>query len=138
MKRIINANVEENVPCIASTAKWSDAFCLVRQLNSQKLLRVDYCNIVWIEAENNHSHLHLRSGDTITISTSLGAVAKALAEEYGACFIRVCRSEIINLHYLESIEGNILRLIGKNGLTIIGTSYREHFKQRVALAVLEF
>ncbi len=59
-------------------------------------------DIVYCEADKNYSHIHLTSGKSHILTSQLGSLHKRLSDK--GAFIRISRSALINLNYLESYK----------------------------------
>lgn len=91
----------------------TDGF-FVKPKEQDMRLKIYYRDIVWIESQSNYSHIHMKDKSKITIIFNLGKVEKILPIRY---FVRVNRYEIINIHYVDRICGNSLR-IGNHSFTV--------------------
>lgn len=99
MKKIKeNSENEVFCPCCVSDA------IFVKPLTNDFYVKVFYEDIVWIEAENNYSHIHHKDGKRTTIAHNLKKVQESLPLQV---FYRVNRSEIVNIHYVCRYCGRI-------------------------------
>lgn len=57
--------------------------------------------IVYCEADQNYTYLHIRDGSSMVYSRNIGTLEKRL-KKHG--FFRISRSALINLRYLKSIN----------------------------------
>lgn len=96
----------------------TDGF-FVKPKDQDMRIKIYYKEIVWIESQCNYSHIHLKDKSCITVIFNLGKVEKILPIRY---FVRVNRCEIINIHYVDRICGNMLR-IGKHSFTVNESAY---------------
>lgn len=58
-------------------------------------------DILYLEADANYTHIHLRGNSKETISNNLGMVEKSLPEND---FLRISRSVIINMQWLQRVD----------------------------------
>jgi len=65
-------------------------------------------NITHIVAEDSYAHIHMREGDSLTVTKSLKDLEIALPEEV---FVRVHHSTIINLMYVVCYHQNDIQEI---------------------------
>lgn len=90
-----------------------------------KLLRFEPDDIVAIEASGNYAELHI-NGKKVMIDHTLSELSGTYLP---ACFLRVHRSYIINLHYLREFESHQLKV---DQYTIpIGKTYRQDVKKAI-------
>ncbi|GHB88914.1 LytR/AlgR family response regulator transcription factor [Persicitalea jodogahamensis] len=75
--------------------------------------------VVYCESSRNYTFIHLRCGKRILLSKTLGCIALGLPK---GSFIRLSRSHIVNLNYLNSIverdENYYARIAGGTRLPI--------------------
>ena len=75
--------------------------------------------VLYCESSRNYTFIHLKSGKRILLCKTLGCVAHKLPE---GVFLRLSRSHIVNLHYLNSIverdENYYARITGGTRLPI--------------------
>ncbi|MCD8045039.1 MAG: LytTR family transcriptional regulator [Tannerellaceae bacterium] len=76
-------------------------------------LKVNFSEIMWVEAARSYCVFHLSSGKKITLSVPLLEVSGYLPEKL---FIRIHRSYIINLDFVTRISGNMFYLGDKSFL----------------------
>lgn len=105
----------------------NNAFLQVRPLYGDTPVVISYARIIWIEASGMHSHFHMLDGSSVATGKHLGEVQRFLTEHDVTTFIRTGRSEIVNLRWVKSLEGNRLRLMHCAGFFVVGPAYREHF-----------
>lgn len=110
----INAEMEETV---GVTARVDDGF-FVRQNDGYS--KVCFEDILWVEADNNYSDIHLRNGKVVCVIFSLSGLLKRLPPER---FIRVHRSFVVNVFAVDRIVGNML-CIGKH-MVDVSRRYRK-------------
>lgn len=91
----------------------------IRQKDIRK--KVLYAHILWIGVEGSYCDFHLLGGETLTVVHSLSEIGKKLPPEL---FIRIHRSYIINIHHVDGIIGNTVK-IGKNILPVSAPYYKE-------------
>lgn len=85
------------------------------------MVKVQYSDIVWVEAGGNYSHIHLKTGGHITVVHHLGRLEEMLPERY---FTRINKSEIVNLHLVDRFCGNLI-YVQNRSFTVAG-NYREY------------
>lgn len=81
----------------------------VKPIYDDYRVKIRYNEIEWIEADNNHSHIHLRGTRPVTVCFKLQQVEQILPRD---CFTRISRSEIINIYMVSKYCGNLLYLEG--------------------------
>lgn len=80
----------------------------------QEYYKVCYADILWIQADNNYSDMHLRNGKVVCITFSLTRILEILPCDR---FVRVHRSFVVNLFEVDRIVGNML-YIGKHAVDV--------------------
>lgn len=100
-------------------------YYFVRSKN--QLLKIKPEEIIWAEADDNYTHLHLAE-ERHLLSSTLKQVEEKLPAAY---FIRIHRSYLVNLKYLDKVEDQYVHL-GKKALPI-GKSYKSELMQRISL-----
>jgi DNA-binding LytR/AlgR family response regulator len=70
-------------------------------------VKVCYDDILWVEAENTHSTIHLVDGSSILVARSISYVEEKLAP-YGV--VRINRSEMVNIRYVSKYVNSALYL----------------------------
>ena len=78
----------------------------------------DYNEIIWIEADGRSSIFHFKNGGSLLCNRSLGEIEKELSKT--ASFLRIHRSEIINLNHVE-------RYSRKERLVILTGKFQNHY-----------
>ena len=71
--------------------------------------KVDFCDILWLQAESNYTNIYTKSGK-YTYTTVLKSFEEKLPHNY---FIRVHRSYIVNLNNVNKLAGNMLLINDK-------------------------
>lgn len=104
------------------TARVDDGF-FVRQ--NDGYAKVCYGDILWVEADNNYSDIHLRGGKVVCVIFSLTALMKRLPP---GRFLRVHRSFVVNVFAVDRIVGNML-CIGPHRVDV-----SRRYRKRVFLA----
>lgn len=88
--------------------------------------RIRFASMLYVEASGSYCNIYLACGTRLTVSFTLSQVLGHLPQ---AMFVRVHRSFIINMEYIDSYIGNIFYI---NGNAIpIGRSYRKHMLERL-------
>ena len=106
----------------SSSAPASDANTSVLFVKSNgKLLKIDLKELWLVEGLKDYLKLHTDKGKIIVHSTM-----KNFEEQLAHMpnFIRVSKSNIININYISEIEGNVIRL--KDQQATIGGTYKEN------------
>lgn len=93
--------------------------------SDNKLIKIAYDEILFIEALQNYIAVHTKDHKYISYLT-FKSVESNLPVEH---FLKIHKSYIVALRYVESIEGNLVK-IGKN-LLPIGRSYKEEVMKRL-------
>lgn len=81
--------------------------------------RINYENIVFIEANGSYCFINMSNGKKIMVSTPLSTIAAGLPDK----FQRIHRSFVLNLDYIEKISGN--RLYVEKRWFTIGREHRD-------------
>lgn len=102
-------NFQEKSPVI----KVNDGF-FAKPLNEDYHIKVYYDEIIWVEAISNYSYIHFKKTKTMSLAYNIGRVEKLLLTE---TFVRINRSEIINIHLVDKYCGNMVSIAG-HGFTV--------------------
>ncbi|MTI33594.1 LytR/AlgR family response regulator transcription factor [Xanthovirga aplysinae] len=110
----------------ASYVKESDSFPVSASIFIRKKERFDrilFEDILWAEAQSNYTLIQTKTEKYITSNT-----LKQIAEQLKAPFLsRIHRSYLINLHFVEGLEGNQL-FIGERAFPVSRSKREEVFK----------
>jgi len=98
--------------------------------NKQIMERVDVSHIVYAHAEGNFCFLHMKNQKTISIKISFRQLHHHLDQEI---FIRVHKSYLINLDYLEQVNIKDKTLLIDNTDVPIGRTYYSDLSDRLSL-----
>jgi DNA-binding LytR/AlgR family response regulator len=121
-----NIMVRDN--SLGNIAPQKDYFFVKSKEDDLKIIKIKYTDIVTIESKLNYIMIHTISKKVLTYM-SLTEIAKILNEISG--FMQLHRSFIINQDQIETIDGNLVKLI--NGVRItVGDNYRKQFNAFVA------
>lgn len=94
--------------------------------NNRAHIRVNFDQIMWIEASRSYCNFHMENGKIYTETLPLAEVGQHLPHDR---FLRIHRSYMVNIQFVESFCGNEA-VIGKARLPI-GNQYKkeidEHF-----------
>lgn len=91
-----------------------------------KLLPVDPAAITIAQGEDNYTRIKLQTGKEYIVSSTLKAVEQKLPANR---FCRIHKSYLVNLDFIDLIEGNVLRV---QGTTLpIGKTYRSQLIARL-------
>lgn len=96
-----------------------DEAIFIRQKDMRK--KVLFAHILWIEADGSYCDIHLITGETMIVVHSLGEIEKKLPAE---TFIRIHRSYVINVHHVDGIIGNTVK-IDKKLLPVSSPYYQQ-------------
>lgn len=99
----------------------SDAIFIPVDYAHQKIMKKD---IILIEASGSYIHIKTVNSN-YTISTNLGNMAKQINDDV---FVRVSRKHIVNVSYIDRIEGN--RVMLQSDGVIVGESYKQDLLKR--------
>lgn len=88
-------------------------------------LKVPLTEIMWIEAERSYSIVKMTGDRSITISYNLSVIEKNLLN---TDLMRIHRSYIVNLNFVNSLSGNCL-VVGTKPFPI-GREYRSRILER--------
>ena len=96
-----------------------------------RLVRLPFAEVQWIEADSNYTHLHTLSGRKHTARLNLSELHERLP---AALFVRVHRSASVRLGAVESIDltGQEVLLRG-GGTAPLGRAYRDELLARLDL-----
>lgn len=100
----------------------TDGF-FVKPFGKDMRIKICYADIVWVEADNNHSHIHLTTGTHVSVSYNILRLEVLLPIDR---FVRVSRSEIVNIHRVNKYCGNTLYVEGCTRPFTVGRNFREY------------
>lgn len=98
----------------------TDGF-FVKPIDSEFRIKILYDNIIWIEADNNHSYIHCRNTQYVSVAFNIKKVENILPVQQ---FVRISRSEIINIRLVCKYCGNLLYLENVSRSFTVTQSYR--------------
>lgn len=102
-------------------------FIFIKQ--NSKLIRVDFEDIVYVEAQRDFSMVYLTSGSAMMMSMNIGMVETLLSSQV---FLRIHRSYIVQLAKIIAIIGNLAKT---ELLDLpIGPNYRETLLQKLNIS----
>lgn len=101
----------------------SDDFFFIKTDQVQKYIKVDLKDLVAIEGLNNYVKIHTVNGMHIAYLTMKEIESKL---DGNSSFIRVQRSFIISMHFINKVEGAFITLNNKLEVPL-GTTYRKQF-----------
>lgn len=93
----------------------------VKPIGEYMRIKLRYAEIIWIEAENNYSHIH-RSKGHISVSFNIQHVMDILPKNL---FMRINRSEIVNMYHISKYYGNTIYLDDCTKSFVVGKTFRE-------------
>jgi DNA-binding LytR/AlgR family response regulator len=103
----------------------SNEYFFVKEKEQQRLVRINYRDVIAVESKQNYVLIHTASQNVLTYM-SLTEITGILMELPG--FVKYHRSFVINCGQISSIAGNTLKM--SNGLQVtVGESYRNAFVQ---------
>ncbi len=91
-----------------------------------KLYRVDYANLIYVEGQSEYVTFHLKDKKRITAYYSLKRLEVELPSNE---FVRIHKSYIVSLSYIESVEGNMLSIAGQK--LSIGKNYKDALMEKL-------
>lgn len=94
--------------------------------NRQGHERLYWDDIRWAEARSSYCMVHRADGHELLVSFPLACLEQALPKEL---FVRIQRSFLVNLNYVEGMRGNAF-VLGEDLLNI-GRAYRKEVMERV-------
>lgn len=100
-----------------------DGYILAKGSNKNSFNKIEISQIVYIEALLNYIKIYTTKEFFITY-VGLKDVEQILSQKHG--FIRISRSVIISMRYLEKVEGNVLKLHDAPNFTV-GETFRSDF-----------
>lgn len=68
-------------------------------------VKLKFSEIKWIEASGSYSTIYLTSGQSITLASNLSEISSKISDSN---FIRVHRSYLINIEYVDAFIGNTI------------------------------
>jgi len=83
----------------------------VKPIGEDFHVKVHYEKIIWIEAISNYSHIHVKGSQPLSLAINIGKVECILPVDM---FVRISRSEIINISLVEKYCGNMLFIAGRS------------------------
>ncbi|MBR0501880.1 MAG: response regulator transcription factor [Paludibacteraceae bacterium] len=91
-----------------------------------KLYRVDYANLIYVEGQSEYVTFHLKDKKRITAYYSLKRLEVELPSNE---FVRIHKSYIVSLSYIESVEGNMVSIAGQK--LSIGKNYKDSLMEKL-------
>lgn len=85
-----------------------------------------FSRIAWLEASGSYCCIHFCDTTRIMVSHPLGHVEGTLPAEH---FLRIHRSYVVNLNYVETLIGNLVGL-GGSLLLPVSSTYRKQLYSR--------
>lgn len=119
--------------CRLTANRMEDAYFLVRPLDKISDHVVCFMEVVWVEADGNYSHIHLMGKRYVSVSMNIGQVEAILNTSPDGSFIRINRSTIISLRWLNRMDVNLLYLISCPVPFTVSAVYRDKFNKRMSL-----
>jgi DNA-binding LytR/AlgR family response regulator len=100
----------------------SDGF-FVKPLGGDMRVKINYDDIVWVEADNNHSYIHLKAGAPVGVAYNIRTLASVLPQDV---FVKISRSEIVNIGLVNKHYGNALYLRGCSRSFSVTKAHRKY------------
>lgn len=119
--------------CRLAANRMENAYFLVRPLDKNSDQAICFMEVVWVEADGNYSHIHLMGKRYVSVSMNIGQVEAILNTSPDGSFIRINRSTIISLRWLDRLDVNLLYLISCSVPFTVGAVYRAKFNKRMSL-----
>lgn len=94
----------------------------------KQLVRVDFADLCWLEAEGNYTTLHTRSGVRHTAVAALKQVEERLP---AGEFVRIHKSYIVALAHISAVEGQTVTVAGQQ--IPVGRAYQPALLGRLNL-----
>lgn len=104
----------------------SPSYLFIKQ--DTRLLKINFDDIIYAKAERDFCSIYLVNGKRLLASMHLKLLEASLPAQR---FLRVHRSYIVNLHKVQSIQGNVL--VVEQATLEIGSSYRESLYQALKI-----
>jgi DNA-binding LytR/AlgR family response regulator len=119
-----SVNMEENRQTVAErpVSFISDGF-FVKPINYDVKIKINYDDIVWVEAENSHSHIHLKRSPYVSVAHNIHSIELILPRR---SFVRISRSEIVNITLVNKRCGNALYLRDCTHIFTVTKAYRDY------------
>lgn len=99
--------------------------------DGERRIFIETAAIVWIESEGNYVRLHLTSGRSHLVRSTMAQVEASLDHEQ---FVRIHRSSIVNLSRVREIQpwlsGDSVVVLDTGEKLRLGRGYRRHFEAR--------
>lgn len=105
-----------------------DPFLVLKGNAKGKFHKIIPEDILYIESELHYIHIYLKNQDSLTVHLTIPEIASRLGTGE---FIRIHRSFIINLKWLQAVEQNQVRISGIPALLPVGRDFREPFLERL-------
>lgn len=106
-----------------NAAKANDFFLAKNKDEQLKMIKVKYSDVIAVESKQNYVLIHTLSKNILTY-ISLTEISKSFS--LFPFFVQFQRSFIINENYINSIDGNSIKMVGGLQLTV-GDYYRKDF-----------
>ncbi len=98
--------------------------------NKQTLNRVDVSTIRYIHAEGNYCYINMLGDKVVSLKISLRQLIDQLSQEQ---FVRVHKSYIINLDYLQQVNIKERILLVDHTDIPVGRTYYSELSERISL-----
>ncbi len=108
---------EKAVAKVTSLVSSAEDFIMLKA--DKRMHKINYENIMYFESIGDYVKVHLKEGNNLIISETL----RKLEDMLPSTFMRIHKSYIISIKYVEYIEGNQIKL-GETKIPI-GQSYRD-------------
>ncbi|MDO1450703.1 response regulator transcription factor [Rhodocytophaga aerolata] len=118
---------------ITAPAKETEDYILVKTEYKGKLLRIKINDIIYIEGMGKYVRFHIRNSDPVMALLTISGLEEKLSRDR---FVRIHKSFIIALPFLQMINGNRVHLEFTNEHLPIGQSYRDAFMSQMREKVI--
>ncbi|WP_199119933.1 LytTR family DNA-binding domain-containing protein [Pedobacter sp. ASV28] len=103
----------------------TEGMVFIKGGNKNTFIKLEWDKVIYVKALLNYVNIHTSKGDEVTY-IGLKLLAELIKKQDH--FFRISKSVIVNLNYIERVEGNMVRLMNDNTFTI-GDKYRNAFHE---------
>ena len=119
----MNEEMEENTKYGRLPKAYVTDGIFVKPAKEAIKVKVNYTDIVWVEADNNNCHIHLSAGPFLTVGYNIMTLMEMLPKRW---FVKINRSEIVNISRVYKICGNMLYMDGSSRTFSVSKSNRNY------------
>ncbi|HMP92014.1 MAG TPA: response regulator [Phnomibacter sp.] len=120
------AQFTRTVPVPVPSYKGRD-FIFIKE--NQGYSKIFFAQIVYLQSEGNYVHLRLTDGKQKLVRATLPDLLKQLDD---SVFMRIHRSYVVNINYLERLMADEIRVAGQ--VVPLSKSYREELHQKLGIS----